>query len=67
MVSALQKKNKSMKCLLKETFLCRWQRGRDQKPITDRLTDMSKKGININNSLTLMQAIHKLDPRSETI
>ncbi|XP_023298209.2 sorting nexin-21 isoform X4 [Lucilia cuprina] len=44
-----------------------WQRGRDQKPITDRLTDMSKKGININNTPTLMQAIHKLDPRSETI
>lgn len=45
----------------------RWQRGRDQKPITDRLTDMSKKGISVTNTPTLMQAIHKLDPRSETI
>ncbi|XP_011295681.2 sorting nexin-21 isoform X1 [Musca domestica] len=44
-----------------------WQKGRDQKPITDRLTDMSRKGISINNNPTLMQAIHKLDPRSETI
>lgn len=48
-------------------FFFRWQRGRDQKPITDRLMDMQKKGINISNSLTLMQAIHKLDPRTETI
>ncbi|XP_013107664.1 sorting nexin-20 isoform X1 [Stomoxys calcitrans] len=44
-----------------------WQKGRDQKPITERLNDMSKKGISINNNPTLMQAIHKLDPRSETI
>ncbi|KAM7354305.1 sorting nexin 21 isoform 2-T2 [Cochliomyia hominivorax] len=44
-----------------------WQRGRDQKPITDRLADMSKKGISVTNSPTLIQAIHKLDPRSETI
>ncbi|XP_055857642.1 sorting nexin-20 isoform X3 [Episyrphus balteatus] len=44
-----------------------WQRGRDQKLITDRLTDMSKKGININNSPPLMKAIHLLDPQTETI
>uniref|UniRef100_A0A1B0FQX7 PX domain-containing protein n=1 Tax=Glossina morsitans morsitans TaxID=37546 RepID=A0A1B0FQX7_GLOMM len=44
-----------------------WQQGHDQKPITDRLTDMSKKGISINNVPNLIQAIHKLDPRSETI
>ncbi|KAL7740045.1 hypothetical protein ACLKA6_012394 [Drosophila palustris] len=44
-----------------------WQRGQDQKPITDRLTDMSKQGINIANTTSLMQAIHKIDPRTETI
>ncbi|KAH8349259.1 hypothetical protein KR067_007459 [Drosophila pandora] len=44
-----------------------WQRGQDQKPITDRLNDMSKKGINIANTSTLMQAIHNIDPRTETI
>ncbi|XP_037927706.1 sorting nexin-20 [Teleopsis dalmanni] len=44
-----------------------WQRGRDQKQITDRLSDMSKKGITTNNSPTLMQAIHNLDPRTETV
>ncbi|XP_037709387.1 sorting nexin-20 isoform X2 [Drosophila subpulchrella] len=44
-----------------------WQRGQDQKPITDRLTDMSKQGINTANTENLMQAIHKIDPRTETI
>ncbi|XP_030383088.1 sorting nexin-20 isoform X2 [Scaptodrosophila lebanonensis] len=44
-----------------------WQRGQDQKPITDRLTDMTKKGINTTNTTTLMQAIHKIDPRTETM
>ncbi|KAH8412757.1 hypothetical protein KR009_005370, partial [Drosophila setifemur] len=44
-----------------------WQRGQDQKPITDRLIDMSKQGINIANNASLMQAIHKIDPRTETI
>ncbi|XP_053958716.1 sorting nexin-20 isoform X1 [Anastrepha ludens] len=44
-----------------------WQRGLDQKPITDRLEEMSRKGINTKNGPTLIQAIHKLDPRTETI
>ncbi|XP_067623378.1 sorting nexin-21 isoform X2 [Eurosta solidaginis] len=44
-----------------------WQRGLDQKPLTDRLEEMSKKGINTKNGPTLIQAIHKLDPRTETI
>ncbi|XP_030240973.1 sorting nexin-21 isoform X1 [Drosophila navojoa] len=44
-----------------------WQRGQDQKPITDRLTEMSRQGINTANITSLMQAIHKLDPRTETI
>ncbi|XP_011206977.2 sorting nexin-20 isoform X3 [Bactrocera dorsalis] len=44
-----------------------WQRGLDQKPITDRLEEMSKKGINTKSNVTLIQAIHNLDPRTETI
>lgn len=44
-----------------------WQRGLNQKPITDRLEEMSKKGINTKSNITLIQAIHKLDPRTETI
>ncbi|XP_060664735.1 sorting nexin-21 isoform X2 [Drosophila nasuta] len=44
-----------------------WQRGQDQKPITDRLTEMSRQGINTANITSLTQAIHKLDPRTETI
>ncbi|ALC39085.1 CG3077 [Drosophila busckii] len=47
--------------------LLAWQRGLDQKPITDRLTEMSKQGINTANITSLVQAIHKLDPRTETI
>ncbi|SPP81849.1 sorting nexin-21 [Drosophila guanche] len=43
-----------------------WQRGQDQKPITDRLTEMSKQGINTAHTASLMQAIHKIDPRTET-
>lgn len=44
-----------------------WQRGKDQKPITDRLDEMSRRGINTKETQTLTQAIHKLDPRTETI
>ncbi|XP_034472845.1 sorting nexin-21 [Drosophila innubila] len=44
-----------------------WQRGLDQTLITNRLTNMSKQGINTANTTSLIQAIHKLDPRTETI
>ncbi|XP_055376446.1 sorting nexin-20 [Condylostylus longicornis] len=44
-----------------------WQRGRDKKLITERLNDMSKKGIQVTNGPSLTQALHSLDPRTETI
>ncbi|XP_059618592.1 sorting nexin-21 [Phlebotomus argentipes] len=43
-----------------------WQRGRDNKPLEDRLKDIQKKGIKVTGTPTLTQAIHTLDPRAET-
>lgn len=44
-----------------------WQRGRDNQVLKDRLSDLEKKGIPVKNSKTLTQAIHALDPRTETV
>lgn len=44
-----------------------WQRGRDNQFLQDRLKAMECKGIPIKNSKTLTQAIHALDPRTETV
>lgn len=43
-----------------------WQKGRDAKLIHDRLEEMGRKGIKIKDTLTLPQAIHAMDTRSET-
>lgn len=43
----------------------RWQKGRENQPIKDRLEEMGKKGIKVQNTLTLTQAIHALEPRTE--
>jgi PX domain len=43
-----------------------WQKGRDAKLIHDRLEEMSRKGIKIKDTLSLSQAIHTMDTRSET-
>ncbi|CRK97396.1 CLUMA_CG010786, isoform A [Clunio marinus] len=43
-----------------------WQKGRDAKQIQDRLEEMGRKGIKIKDTLTLSQAIHAMDTRSET-
>lgn len=43
-----------------------WQRGRDNKIIQERLDNMGKRGIKIKGGPTLTQAIHALDPRTET-
>lgn len=48
-------------------IFCRWQLSKDQKEITDRLTSMSLQGINTANIVSLIQAIHELDPRTETM
>lgn len=44
-----------------------WQRGRDNQFLQDRLKSLSSKGINVKETKTLAQAIHALDPRTETI
>ncbi|XP_055595345.1 sorting nexin-20-like isoform X1 [Uranotaenia lowii] len=43
-----------------------WQRGRDRSLLEQRLDEMGKKGIKVKGGPTLAQAIHALDPRSET-
>lgn len=44
-----------------------WQRGRDNQFLQDRLKAMECKGIPVKNGKTLTQAIHALDPRTETV
>lgn len=44
-----------------------WQKGRDEKPIKARLDEMGKKGIKVKDTLSLSQAIHTMDRRSETL
>lgn len=44
-----------------------WQRGRDNQFLKDRLNALEMKGISVKNSKTLTQAIHALDPRTETV
>lgn len=44
-----------------------WQRGRDNQFLQERLKDLECKGIPVKNSKTLTQAIHTLDPRTETV
>lgn len=44
-----------------------WQRGRDNKFLEDRLKSIEAKGMKVKNGKTLTQAIHAIDPRTETI
>lgn len=44
-----------------------WQRGRDNQFLKDRLSSLEMKGVQVKNSKTLTQAIHALDPRTETV
>lgn len=43
-----------------------WQKGIDATAINERLEEMGRKGIKIKNTLTLTQALHALEQRSET-
>lgn len=43
-----------------------WQKGLDAKPINDRLEEMGRKGIKIKDTLTLVQALHAMEQKSET-
>lgn len=44
-----------------------WLRGRDNKFLEERLKSLESKGISVKNGKTLTQAIHTLDPRTETV
>lgn len=41
-------------------------RGKDSKMLEERLHEMGKRGIKIKGTLSLQQAIHTIEPRSET-
>lgn len=43
-----------------------WQKGLDAKLINDRLEEMGRKGIKIKDTLTLVQALHAMEQKSET-
>lgn len=44
-----------------------WLRGRSNDVLVNRLEHLSSKGIDVTAKPTLSQAIHRLDPRTETI
>lgn len=44
-----------------------WQRGRDNQFLEDRLKVIEAKGMKVKNGKTLTQAIHAIDPRTETM
>lgn len=44
-----------------------WQRGRDNQFLEDRLKNIELKGMQVKNGKNLTQAIHALDPRTETM
>lgn len=44
-----------------------WQRGRDNAPLAERLQQMVAQGVNTKATVTLTQAIHAMDPRTETM
>jgi PX domain len=52
--------------LLNTASFLLWKKGKDNKAVNDRLDQMGKKGIKIKDTLTLVQALHTLDGRSET-
>lgn len=43
-----------------------WQKGRDDVIIKERLESLTRQGIKTKNTLTLTQAIHTMETRSET-
>lgn len=52
--------------LLKACVYLFWKTGRDKTHLDAQLDGMRKRGINVKSGPTLSQAIHKLDPRTET-
>lgn len=52
--------------LLNSASYLYWQKGMDAKMINDRLEDLRMKGIKIKDTLSLVQALHALEQKSET-
>lgn len=52
--------------LIKACVYLFWKTGRDKTKLDAQLDGMRKRGINVKTGPTLAQAIHKLDPRTET-
>lgn len=44
-----------------------WQRGSDNAPLVARMQRMREQGVNTRATVTLTQAIHAMDPRTETM
>lgn len=52
--------------LIKACVYTYWKSGRDKTHLDAQLDGMKKRGINVKSGPNLTQAIHKLDPRTET-
>lgn len=52
--------------LIKACVYLFWKTGRDKSHLDAQLDGMRKRGINVKSGPTLSQAIHKLDPRTES-
>lgn len=52
--------------LIKACVYLFWKTGRDKSQLDEQLEGMRKRGINVKNGPTLQQAIHTLDPRTES-
>lgn len=52
--------------LIKACVYLFWKTGRDKTHLDDQLEGMRKRGFNVETGPTLQQAIHNLDPRTET-
>lgn len=52
--------------LIKACVYLFWKTGRDKSHLDAQLDGMRKRGINVKTGPTLSQAIHKLDPRTES-
>lgn len=52
--------------LIKACVYLFWKTGRDKTHLDTQLDGMRKRGINVKTGPTLSQAIHKLDPRTES-
>lgn len=52
--------------LIKACVYLYWKTGRDKSHLDEQLEGMRKRGINVKTGPTLQQAIHAMDPRTES-